>query len=256
MPSGGGLIEVAGRMKKNVLPRWRTAGLLLAVMVIVALPYVVTRTSIQETQRAAAWVAHSSEIKAVTYQLAYLARDGESASYRLLAGDADQQTQQRAIVADQQIPALIRQLRGLTRDNPDQQTRIGALDNALTGRIVLMKEARAKIARGDTDGARQSLRNAGDLFGISTEIDEIVHTEDGLLASRQAAAREKATDGGVVLALTALAQLFLLAVIVVMSERQIGQRLLAESREGRAVQRSRMIFQAVREPIALFDGNL
>jgi PAS domain S-box-containing protein len=254
--SCGGSIEVAGRMKNSALPRWRTAGLLLAVLVIVALPYAVTRTSILDTQRAAAWVAHSSEIKAVTYELAYLARDGESASYRLLAGDADQQTQQRATAADQQIPVLLRQLRALTRDNPDQQALIGALDNALTGRIVLMKEARTRIARGDTDGARQSLRNAGDLFGISAEIEKIVHTEDGLLASRETAAREKAADGRVVLAVTALAQLFLLAVIVWMSERQIGQRRLAESREGRAVQRSRMIFQAVREPIALFDGNL
>jgi PAS domain S-box-containing protein len=43
---------------------------------------------------------------------------------------------------------------------------------------------------------------------------------------------------------------------VLMSERQIGQRQRAESRENRAVQRSQLIFQAVREPIALFDENL
>ena len=50
--------------------------------------------------------------------------------------------------------------------------------------------------------------------------------------------------------------MLLLAIIVLMSERQIGQRQLAESREGRAVQRSQLILQAVREPIALFDENL
>jgi PAS domain S-box-containing protein len=50
--------------------------------------------------------------------------------------------------------------------------------------------------------------------------------------------------------------LLLLAIIVLMSERQIGQRQRAETRESRAVQRSQLIFQAVREPIALFDENL
>ncbi|MDE2087288.1 MAG: PAS domain-containing protein, partial [Xanthomonadaceae bacterium] len=58
------------------------------------------------------------------------------------------------------------------------------------------------------------------------------------------------------LALIALAQLLLLIVVVVTSERQIGKRQLAETREGRAVLRSQMIVQAVREPIALFDGQL
>jgi signal transduction histidine kinase len=56
--------------------------------------------------------------------------------------------------------------------------------------------------------------------------------------------------------ITALAQLVLLAIIVIASERQIRQRRLAETREGRAVLRSRLILQSVREPIALFDANL
>ncbi|WEN14854.1 ATP-binding protein [Rhodanobacter sp. AS-Z3] len=243
-------------MKINGAPRWRTAGLLLAVLFIVALPYVVTRTSIQETQRATAWVAHSSEIKAVTYHLAYLARDSESASYRMLAGDATDATRQRAHRAEQQGPALVQQLRGMTRDNPDQQMHIGALENALSGRITLMKQAQDRLAKGDFAGATRSLNDAAELFPISVEIATIVTNEDVLLKARAAAAREKASNGRIVLALTALAQLILLAVIVLMSERQIGERQRAETREGRAVQRSRMILQAVREPIALFDVNL
>ncbi|WP_426688599.1 sensor histidine kinase [Rhodanobacter ginsengiterrae] len=243
-------------MKTSGILSWRTAGLLLAVLVIVALPYVVTRTSAQDTERAAAWVAHSSEIKAMTYQLAYLARDSESASYRLLAGDANEKVEQRVALFGRQAPALIGQLRAMTRDNPDQQMRIGAVDNAMTGRIALLSQAHSRLQQGDAAGARQSLRDAGDLFPINAEIAQIVHNEDVLLEARQAAARQKAINGRIVLAVTALAQLFLLAVLVLMSERQIGKRLLAESREGRAVQRSQMIFHAVREPIALFDRNL
>ncbi len=243
-------------MKTRGILRWRTAGLLLAVLVIVALPYAVTLFGAGDTQRASAWVTHSSAVKALTYELAYLARDSESATYRMLAGDSNEKTRKRALSVVERGPTLVRQLRAMTRDNPDQQIRIGALESSVNGRIALMGQAQSRLKNGDTAGARQSLRDAGDLFVISTEIDDIVHIEDRLLEERQAAARQQMVNGRIVLTVTAVAQLLLLIIIVLMSERQIGQRQRAESREGRAVQRSQLIFQAVREPIALFDENL
>jgi PAS domain S-box-containing protein len=243
-------------MKTRGILRWRTAGLLSAVLVIVALPYAVTRSGARDAERASAWVSHSGTVKALTYELAYLARDSESATYRMLAGDSNERTSKRALRAAERVPELVRQLRAMTRDNPDQQIQIGALENSLSGRIALMNQAQSRLQHGDTAGARQSLRDAGDLFVISGQITEIVQIEDRLLEQRQAAARRQAFDGRVVLTVTAVAQLLLLAIIVLMSERQIGQRRRAETREGRAVQRSQLIFQAVREPIALFDENL
>ncbi|TPG11288.1 histidine kinase [Rhodanobacter glycinis] len=243
-------------MKVRGVVRWRTAGLLLAMLVIVALPYVVTSSSSRGAQRAAARVTHSNAVKAVTYQVAYLARDSERAMYRLLAGDSNELTQKRALLAREQVPALVRQLREMTRDNPDQQLQIGALESRLNGRIALLDQAQSRLQQGDTAGARQSLRDAGDLFVINDKITDIVHTEDSLLEKRQEDARRQAFDGRVVLGVTALAQLLLLTIIVIMSEQQIGQRQLAETREGRAVLRSQLIFQAVREPIALFDKDL
>jgi PAS domain S-box-containing protein len=243
-------------MKTRGILRWRTAGLLFAVLVIVALPYAVTRSSSRDTARAAAWVTHSGAVKSLTYELAYLVRDSESATYRLLAGDSNDQTRQRALHAVRQVPLMLRQLRAMTRDNPDQQIQVGALENSLSGRIALMNQAQARLRIHDTQGARESLRDAGDLFAISAQIANIAGIEDRLLDERQAAARQQTLNGRIVLAITALAQLLLLTIIVLMSERQIGRRQRAESRESRAVQRSRMIFQAVREPIALFDQNL
>lgn len=252
----GEVVEVASSMKTRGILRWRTAGLLLAVLAIVALPYVVTLSGARDTQRASDWVTHSSAVKALTFEIAYLARDSESATYRLLAGDSNELTRQRALYAAERIPALVRQLRGMTRDNSDQQTQIGAFESSLNGRIALMTQAQSRLQHGDAAGARQSLRDAGDLFVISNEIADIVAAENGLLQTRQAAAQQQAFNGRIVLTVTAVAQLLLLTIIVLMSERQIGQRQRAESRESRAVQRSRMIFQAVREPIALFDENL
>ncbi|MFC5581960.1 sensor histidine kinase [Rhodanobacter terrae] len=236
--------------------RWSTVGMLLAVLVIVALPYVVTLSNSRDAQQAAAWVTHSNIVKSLTYQVAYAMQDSESACYRLLAGDGNDSTRKRALLAGQQVPRLLRQLRAMTRDNPNQQTAISALESGVDGRIALMSHALSRLRQGDAAGARQSLRDGGDLFAIDSEIADIVQNEDGLLKARQANAGKQIFNGRVVLSITALAQLLLLTIIVIMSERQIGQRRLAETREGRAVLRSQLIFQAVREPIALFDKDL
>ncbi|MEO9214259.1 MAG: ATP-binding protein [Rhodanobacter sp.] len=236
--------------------RWRTAGLLLAMVVIVALPYVVTLNNTRDAQQASAWVTHSNAVKAMTYNVAYLARDSEGAIYRLLAGDGNELTQKRALLASQQIPALLQKLREMTNDNPDQQIQIGTLESRLNGRISLMGQSLTRLQKGDSAGARQSLRDAGDLFVIHDEVADIIGSEDALLETRQAVARRQTFNSRIVLSVTSLAQLLLLTIIVIMSERQIGQRQLAEGRESRAVQRSQLIFQAVREPIALFDKDL
>ncbi|HWU75608.1 MAG TPA: ATP-binding protein [Rhodanobacter sp.] len=243
-------------MKIRGALRWRTAGLLLAMLIIVGLPFMVTLSSSDQTQLASAWVIHSTEVRSMTYRVAYVVHDSEAAIYRLLAGDANAPTNARSLRAGNEVPALLQQLRAMTRDNPQQQLLLGGLENSVNGRNILMNQALQRLRAGDAAGARQSLRDADDLFAINPQITRIVDNENTLLAAREAAAAGQRTDGRWVLAITALAQLLLLAIIVVASERQIGQRRLAETREGRAVQRSRLIFQAVREPIALFDADL
>ncbi|WP_460875249.1 sensor histidine kinase [Rhodanobacter koreensis] len=236
--------------------RWRTAGLLMAVLAIVGLPFAVTLSSARDTQLATDWVIHSNAVKSTTYDLAYVARDSEGAIYRLLAGDSDELTQKRAQFANQQVAGLLRELRAMTRDSPDQQVRIGSLENGLKGRLALMNRALSQLQQGDREEARKSLRDAGDLFIISNDIADIVHHEDSLLASRRTTVQQHVSNSHIVLSITALAQLILLTIIVIASERQIGRRQLAETREGRAVLRSQFILQAVREPIALFDEDL
>ncbi len=235
---------------------WRTSGLLLAIIMIVGLPYVVTLGTSRDTMQAEAWVAHSSAVKAMTYQIAYVIRDSEAASYRLLTGDGNDLTRQRAGAAAGESTGLLRQLRALTRDNADQQVQLGSLENVVNGRVTLMNQALQRMQHGDAGGARQSMRDAGDLFAMNARITQIVHNEDKLLEGRKAAAAQQSFNGRVVLSVTALAQLLLLGIIVIMSERQIGRREVAETREGRAVQRAQLILQAVREPIGLFDGEL
>ncbi|WP_235580220.1 ATP-binding protein [Rhodanobacter sp. Soil772] len=236
--------------------RWRTVGLLLAMLIIVGLPYIVTLQGARDTEQATEWVVRSTEVKSLAYRVAYVVHDSEAATYRLLAGDVNEATHARAARVGKEVPPLLQELRKMTRDNPDQQALMGALAGGVNGRLTLMNQALARLQQGNPEGARQSLRDADDLFGMNAQIAGIVQIEDGLLKQRREEATRQSLDGRIVLSITALAQILLLAIIVIASERQIGRRLLAETREGRAVLRSQLIFQAVREPIALFDENL
>ena len=107
-------------MKDRVALRWRLGGLLAAVLVIVALPYVVTRSGASEAILANERVTHSSEVKSLTYRIAYVTRDSEAAIYRLIHGDADATVRMRAERAAHETPGLLQQLRDMTRDSPDQ----------------------------------------------------------------------------------------------------------------------------------------
>lgn len=243
-------------MKWNGVIRWRTVGLLLAVLVIVGLPYAVTQSNSRATQAAIAWVNHSTAVKSRTFRVAYVVQDSETAIYRLLTGDGDAHSNERARRALREGPSLLKDLRSMTRDSPDQQVLVGVLESNVNGRLALLSQALARLRSHDLAGARQSLRDAEDLFAIDAPTAAIVAKEDSLLRARQRVADTQSGNGQLVLALSALAQLLLLGIIIVASEKQIGRRQLAETREGRAVLRAQMILQAVREPIGLFDGNL
>src|SRR6185437_10721947 len=185
-----GLADAARHMKVREIMRWRIAGLLLAMLIIVGLPYIVTLGNSRDTELATEWVTHSSEVKSRAYQVAYVVHDSEAAIYRLLAGDENDPT----------------------RENPDQQTLIGSLESSVNGRVTLMNQALARLQRGDRVGARQSLRDADDLFGMNAQIGGIVKNENALLKLRQSEAQHQAFNGRMVLSITALAQLLLLAI--------------------------------------------
>ena len=236
--------------------RWRIAGLLLAVVVIVGLPYLVVTLNARDTRHANAWVSHSMMVKSMANRAAYVVHDSESALYRTLVGDGDAHTRERIERYMREGLELTTQLGAMTRDNPEQQLLVGTLEKSVNGRVILLGQAAARLKAGDTAGARRSLRDAEDLFPIDDTISSIVRNEDALLARRQVAAEHSILVGRVASALTALAQLVLLGLIIIMTERQIGRRRRAESRESRAVLRSRLILQAVREPIGLFDADL
>ncbi|WP_448098775.1 sensor histidine kinase [Luteibacter yeojuensis] len=237
--------------------RWRLVGLLAAVLVIVALPYIVTRSSSEDALNSRDWVTHTAEIKASVYQLDSLLRSSEAAMYARIAGAPDGDVlDDRAMAPRKLVPGIIAGLREMTRDNPAQLTRLGALESLASGRMALTDQAMQRLRAGDRASAFASMEDARRLFPIRGPIEDVLADESRLLATRRADAAKLAANNRVVLLVAALAQIALLGIVVVVSERQIAIRLAAESRVADAVKRSQLIVQAVREPIAMLDRQL
>lgn len=237
--------------------RWRLVGLLAAMVVSVALPYVITRSSADQALNSRDWVTHTAEVKATIYRLDAILRSSEAAMYTLSSGatlDAD--LERRVHLPETMLPGVLSELRGTLRDNPEQIARIGGIETVVNGRIRLTNEALARIRAGDRAGAFAAMEDARQMFPFRDRVVEILAEESRLLDTRRADAHGSATDNRVVLGVAALAQIALLIIVVVVSERQIAIRLAAESRASDAVKRSQLIVQAVREPIAMLDAQL
>ena len=248
------MIHRGGR--QVVARRWRTAGLLFAALVIVALPYLITRGGSQQTLDAGERVTRSAEVQALAYRIANLTHESESAILRLLAGDGNEQTEEIAESAGKTAPMLLERLQQMTVDNPAEQQTVGNLSVMVNGRVALMQQALARYHANDKTNAYEAMHDASALFKIDALTSSITDSEEKLLQQRRLAAREQTRISSLMLALTAIAQMLVLAIVVIVSERQISKRLRAEQREGQAVQRSQLILQAVREPIAMLDSHL
>lgn len=235
---------------------WRTGGLLLAVLVIVALPYMITRGSSKQSLEAGELVTRSAEVQALVYRIADQTHEAESAVQHLLADDPLSHAETLALSVGTTVPGLLDELRRVSVDNLAQEhlvEQLGAMEN---GRLALLHQAIDRYRQHDRAGAEQALRDGNALFDIDDVVDKIVAGAARTLQQRREAARKQSDNSRLVLTLTAAAQLLMLMIVVIVSERQIGRRLEAEVRERQAVQRSQMILQAVREPIALLDHSL
>ncbi|MFC0085187.1 ATP-binding protein [Dyella flava] len=243
-------------MRQVAALRWRTGGLLFAVVVIVALPYMITRGGSQQSLAAGELVTRSAEVQTLVYRIADLTHDSESAIQYLLADDPARQGEAIVTGTERLVPQLLDQLQHVAADDPAQQHLVEQFSAMENGRLALLHQAMQRYKQNDLAGARQALRDAGGLFRIDDIADKIATHAEQQLELRREGARKQSDDNRAVLALTAIAQLLMLTIVVVVSERQIGKRLRAEVGERQAVQRSQMILQAVREPIALLDNHL
>jgi PAS domain S-box-containing protein len=236
--------------------RWGLVALLLAVAISVVVPWLVARNTTDNAMNAAQWVDHSGRIRAHVYKLLYRLRDMEAATYSELQGVTSADLAQRIDKAEAEIQPLLADLRQLTLDNPDQQTRLGALSSVVEHRVSLMQQAGKDYAAGDPGAAYQALGRAAKVFPYSDLAADIVHAEARLQDQRVRALAHRSRVARQVQTGVAAAQLLLLALVVVVSERAIKRRLMAERISRQAVARAERIVQTVREPMVVLNEQL
>jgi PAS domain S-box-containing protein len=236
--------------------RVRAIPLLVAVVAIVWLPYMVVRKATSSSAEASQALNHSAEVKAAEYQLLHALRDMETSVLSVYATLPDAGAPERYEDDHAQVMQLLERLRDLTRDNPAQQVRIGNLEAIAEGRMERFDHALADLRAGDRTAALMAISDAQRLFTFRDTADTIADAEAVLYRERGAVAAVRQRNAEWIMLAAVVVQFLLLGMVVLLAERQVRNRLAAESEAKRATERSQRIVQSVREPIALVDEAL
>src|SRR5699024_2785641 len=124
--------------------------------------------------------------------------------------------------SQQQIGPLLSRLRDLTLDNPDQQSRLGALQSVVDHRVDVMRQALETYSDGHPGAAYRMLGNAANTFPYKDLAEDVVNAESRLQQQRVNAAQRKTHTAKLVQTGAALAQLVLLGLVVIVSESAIS----------------------------------
>ncbi|PPU93314.1 sensor histidine kinase [Xanthomonas albilineans] len=238
--------------KHDVWDRWRLPVLALAVVLIVILPSLLLRQMNAATLRAADWLSHSQEVTAALGELQADVREMES-SAMAMSHDTDSPSlkarlrQTRALLVSN-----VARLAQLTRDNPEQQMRIGRLQSMLERRSLLAERIAQNRDPKQIGALIQEMTADNPVGGLTNEFRQ---REDELLMRRVADAERRRALASRVSWVSLAVQLLLLGLVIWLLQRQIGRRLHAERDMLRANGRAAAVLQTVREPIVLLDGS-
>ena len=236
--------------------RLRVVLLGIAVLSSVVLPYSILRKSANDTLNASAWVVHSAEVKQTIHELRYNLSELESLLLSRFAGMPQAEGRSTYATVRERIAPLIARLTELTHDDADQQNRIGTLEAVVDGRLELFDEAMQKLDGKNYDAADEALKQAAKMFGSRSIAREILAAEDDLYHVRTERMERAKRIAAWIVAAALFAQLVLLSSIIFVSERHAMHRQSAEKSARLAVERSRIIVQTLREPIAVVDTSL
>jgi PAS domain S-box-containing protein len=223
------------------------------VLLIVVGPFLVVRDANRKSVEAAEIVNHTHEIEATVQALMYDLRNRESATVAYAYGHDSPAIRERLAESQREIPLNMSRLTRLTRDNPEQQVRIGKLGSLIEQRGQIMETILAKPA-GQADARDiEWLLDRNPLRHISREISD---TELALLKTRNSEADALARRGIAVTWAAMGLQLLLLGAVALLLRWQWRNRRAAEAAAARSSARAQSVLQTVREPMAVVDKNL
>ena len=237
-------------VNEDVWDRWRLPVLALAIFLIVVVPSLLLQQMARTSDQASNWVVHSQQVRQLSQLLESSVRDLESAAMMRSHGVElpvlNERMRQGRANAEKAVADLINE----TRDNPEQQVRMGRLQSTIERRMMLAES----IARShDPETTRALIQDMTVANPMRDVLDQMQAEEDRLLAQRDAEAATRRTQYAALSWGALIVQLALLGTIVWLLQRQIHRRLVAEQASIRSSGRAASVLQTVREPIVLLD---
>ena len=228
----------------------------LAVVLVLAIvvgPFLVVRDAQRESVAAAAIVNHTHEVEATVQALMYDLRNREAAAVAYASGVDSPAIRERLAESAGEIPANLERLRRLTRDNPDQQVRIGRLA-AMTEQRGQLVDAMLALPAGQAE--RRDVVWLLDRSPLRVLGTEISAAEQELLQARSVEADRLARRSSAVTWAAMALQLLLLGGLALVLRWQLRNRRAAEAQAARSSARAQAVLQSVREPMAVLDREL
>ncbi|MCA0392765.1 MAG: CHASE3 domain-containing protein [Proteobacteria bacterium] len=231
---------------------WRALLLAVAVAVIIVLPFLLQRIAERREIEAASRVAHTLRVEGALSALLAAVRGMESAVIlRGLEIDMPQATRERFDRNRAQVEPGLDEVERLTRDNPAQQVRLGAMRGLVRQRLALLQRIAAEPA--DVHAGLQRLVSE---LPLQVAVDEMIDAERAYLGERQADARRTHRQAVWAAWGSMIAQGLLLVWLARMALRAAMRRSVAERTSQRENARSAAVLDTVREPIVLVDEQL
>ena len=229
-------------------------GLAVAVtLLIVVGPALLVREANLRSQEAARAVNHTHAVGATASHLMFELRNREAATVAHAYGLESEAVRRRLADSRRNIPVHLRDLAQLTREDADQQLRVGRLSSMIEQRSNAMEEI---LARPPGAAEREQVRwllERNQLRQVATEIQD---TERAALVLREQEAVHLARRATTLSWLAMAAQLLMLGLLGIALALQLRHRRVAELSANRSSVRAQAVLQTVREPVLVLDRDL
>ena len=244
-------MPIATTDASDATARYRLPGLIVAIVVIVIVPFALNAIASRASTRAQEALVHAHEVEAGIAGLASDVRNTESAALGQAFGVDLELLRERIEYSRPRIEPQLDRLEELTSEHPVQQRLLGELRSMLRLRMAeVYRSLDTGVALTAADVERMLTR-----FPIHDLVDQITAEERQLLEQRRIEARAADRRARLVSGAGLALQLALLALLAVYGLREGVRRVSAERDSRLASGRATVMLDTVREPIALLDES-
>ncbi|MBX3725084.1 MAG: CHASE3 domain-containing protein [Xanthomonadales bacterium] len=244
------------RLQRLTRGGWPLLMQLLAVAAVVVVPWWLNQRLLSETLVAVDWVSHSSTVSGRIAEVASAVRDSDRALVWLTINPERNELREQIAEARRQQFEGIADLQALVSDNPEQSARVAEIRVLLESRRADANRVLDYVGSGDLHMARELLASTAGMVQLRGLMEQLTNAEAAVMVQRQKVSDRRRDRFTWSISGFAALQLLFLSLVVGLAARQRSQRTELEQQSRDAQRRAELVFNTIRKPIALLDGEL